>query len=326
MQGLNAFQLSDALKAAIDLKVFTVIGAGERTVEAIAKACQTSTKGMRVLCDFLVIQEFLTKDGQQYGLAPDAAAFLDEKSPAYLGATSRFLLDVEKRRAFEQLADVVRKGGSTLHKAGDTIAHDDPRWEEFARTMMPMMRPSANSIARLIDAAGGAPMKVLDLAAGHGLFGITIQQQNPNATVYALDWPSVLRVARQNVEKAGVAERWHAIEGSAFEVDFGHDYDVVMITNFLHHFSPETIDQLLGKVRNALKPDGVVVTLEHIPNEDRVTPRDAAQFALMMLAMTDEGDAYTFAQYEVMFRKAGFSRNELQRPEGERGAVVLSRR
>lgn len=326
MQGLNGFQLSAALKTAIDLSVFTAIGAGLRTSEALAQHCEASPKGMRVLCDFLVIHQFLTKTDSQYALAPDTAAFLDKSSPGYLGGTTRFLLSEEKLRAFENLTDVVRKGGSVINKANDTISTDDPRWTEFARSMMPMMRPSAKTIARLIDAPAGAPAKVLDLAAGHGLFGITIAQQNPNATVHALDWPSVLRVARENAEKAGVAERWNAIEGSAFEVDFGRDYDVILITNFLHHFNPETVDALLRKVRAALKPDGVAVTLEHIPNDDRVTPRDAAAFAIMMLAMTAEGEAYTFAQYEAMFRKAGFENNQLHRPEGERGAVILSRR
>lgn len=325
MQGLNAFQLSYALKAAIDLNVFTAIGAGKQTVEALAEHCETSTKGMRVLCDFLVIHEFLGKDGQRYGLAPDTAVFLDKSSPGYLGGTAAFLVGEEKRRAFENLADVIRKGGSVLHEAGDAISTDDSRWEEFARSMMPIMRPSARTIAALVDAQGGAPLKVLDIAAGHGLFGITIAQRNPNATVYALDWPSVLRIARKHATDAGVAERWHAIEGSAFEVDFGRDYDVVLLTNFLHHFNPDTIDELLRKVRDAMKPGAMVVTLEFIPNDDRVTPRDAALFAIMMLAMTAEGDAYTFAQYEAMLRKAGFSENALHRPEGERGAIIVSR-
>lgn len=325
MQGLNAFQISSALKAALDLNVFTAIGAGVRTAEALAERCETSVKGMRVLCDFLVIHEFLSKESAQYALSPDTAAFLDRNSAGYLGDTARFLLSEEKIRAFENLTAAIRKGGSIIHKAGDTIAKDDPRWAEFARSMMPLMRPSARTIARLLDAPGCGPCKVLDLAAGHGLFGITIAQQNPHAAIYALDWTSVLRIAREHATEAGVVERWNAIEGSAFEVDFGQDYDVILITNFLHHFNPETVDTLLRKVRAALKPGGVAVTLEHIPNDDRVTPRDAASFAIMMLAMTEEGEAYTFAQYDAMLRKAGFERNTLHRPEGERGAVILSR-
>lgn len=169
-------------------------------------------------------------------------------------------------------------------------------------------------------------MKVLDLAAGHGLFGIAIARRNPNATVYALDWPSVLEIAREHALSAGVLERWHAIEGSAFEVEFGNDYDAVLITNFHHHFNPQVIEGLMRKVHGCLKPDGVVVTLEFVPNEDRVTPPDAAGFSMIMLASTAEGDAYTFAEYDAMYRNCGFSRNEMTRLERSAQAVILSRR
>lgn len=167
---------------------------------------------------------------------------------------------------------------------------------------------------------------MLDIAAGHGLFGITIARHNPQAQIYALDWANVLEIAREHALSAGVLERWHAMEGSAFEVEFGGDYDVVLITNFHHHFNPQVIEGLMRKVHACLKPDGVVVTLEFVPNEDRVTPPDAAGFSMVMLASTAEGDAYTFAEYDAMYKNCGFSRNEMTRLERSAQAVILSRR
>jgi 2-polyprenyl-3-methyl-5-hydroxy-6-metoxy-1,4-benzoquinol methylase len=192
--------------------------------------------------------------------------------------------------------------------------------------MLAMMAPAAEGIAGLVQAHNGSPMKVLDLAAGHGLFGISIARHNPNAVVHAVDWPSVLEIAREHAMSAGVAERWHELEGSAFEVEFGTGYDVVLITNFHHHFNRDTIETLMRKVHGALKPDGVVVTLEFVPNEDRVSPREPATFAMIMLATTAEGDAYTFAEYDEMYRNSGFSRNELFRLENAPEAVILSRK
>lgn len=206
------------------------------------------------------------------------------------------------------------------------MSRENPVWEDFARSMMAMMRPAAEAMAGMVQADAGAPMKVLDLAAGHGLFGITIARRNPNAAIHAVDWTSVLDIAREHATSAGVLERWHTIEGSAFEVEFGVDYDVVLITNFHHHFHPAVIESLMRKVHGALKPDGVVVTLEFVPNDDRVTPPDAATFPMIMLATTPEGDAYTFAQYDEMYKNCGFSRNEMHRVEQSPEAVILSRR
>ena len=84
-----------------------------------------------------------------------------------------------------------------------------------------------------------------------------------------------------------------------------------MLTNILHHFDVPTCEKLMRRVHAALKPGGKAVTLEFVPNEDRVTPPMAAAFSLVMLAGTDAGDAYTFAQYEKMFRNAGFAKTTL---------------
>ena len=108
-----------------------------------------------------------------------------------------------------------------------------------------------------------------------------------------------------------MASRFSSIPGSAFDVHFGTGYDLVLLTNFLHHFDPATCERLLRKVHASLNDDGRAVTLEFVPNEDRVSPAVPAQFSLMMLGGTDRGDAYTFGELERMFRNAGFRRSEL---------------
>lgn len=325
MQALNAYQFSAVMKAAIELDVFSAIAAGQTTVEEIAAHCKASHKGIRVLCDFLTVKEFLTKEGSRYQLSRDAAAFLDKKSPTYAGGMAAFLLGGRKREAFDNLADAIRKGGTVLEESSHAMTKESTEWKDFARSMMAAMAVPAKAIANLVNGHAGTPEKVLDLAAGHGLFGITVARSNPAAAIYAVDWPNVLDVAREHAAEAGVSGRWHALPGSAFEVEFGSGYDIVLLTNFLHHFGPEKAGILLRKIRGSVKPDGVVATLEFVPNEDRVTPPDAASFAVMMLAMTKDGDAYTFAEYEQMFKQAGFGRNELHRIEGARGSVILSR-
>jgi ubiquinone/menaquinone biosynthesis C-methylase UbiE len=158
----------------------------------------------------------------------------------------------------------------------------------------------------------GRGVKVLDVAAGHGLYGVAFAQRFPEASVVALDWPAVLEVAKENARAAGVAERYGVIEGSAFDAEFGEGYDLVLLTNFLHHFDPPTCETLLRKVRAALKDGGRALTLEFVPNEDRVTPPVSAAFSLTMLAGTPGGDAYTFPELERMFANAGFEGSELR--------------
>ena len=319
---LNAYQRTRALKGAIELDLFTAIGEGNTSAKALAARCQASDRGIRILCDYLVVIEFLVKDGKQYRLTPDSAMFLDRRSPAYMGTAERFLTSPSLLDSFTDMAGVVRKGG-TLGGNG-TMEPEHPIWVEFARAMAPLVAMPAQLMAAILGASQGKPSKVLDIAAGHGTFGITIAKQNPNATIFAVDWPKVLDVATENAQKAGVAGRHHTIPGSAFDVDLGTGYDIVLLTNFLHHFDPPTCEKLLRKIRAASVPGARVATLEFVPNEDRISPPTAAAFSLIMLASTEHGDAYTFAELDQMFKNAGFSRSELHELPPGPGRLVIS--
>jgi|SRR5882672_1136956 len=321
-QTINAYQRTEGLKAAIELQVFTAIGEGNATAPEIAKRCEASERGTRILCDFLCIMGFLNKDGSRYSLTPDSAMFLDKRSPAYLGGAIEFISSPMITEPFRDFTELVRKGGTTLADGG-TIAPENPVWVKFARAMAPMMALPAQLTAKLVDPTADRKLKILDIAAGHGLYGLAFAKNNPQASIVALDWPNVLEVAKENARNAGVDDRYSTIEGSAFDVDYGAGYDLILLTNFLHHFDPPTNETLLRKVHAALAENGRAVTLEFVPNEDRISPPDAAAFSLMMLGTTPAGDAYTFPELERMFANAGFSRSEIhQLPPSIQQAVI----
>ncbi len=306
----------------MELELFTAIGEGNRTVDALAKRCGTSTRGIRILCDYLAVQGLLTKTESGYGLTPDSAAFLDQRSPAYMGDALLFLNNPAIVSGFDNMAEVVRRG-TTLKAGSSMVEGEDPVWVEFARSMTPIVRAAAEFIGDL--AATAAPQRVLDIAAGHGLFGIAIARRNPQAQITPVDWPPVLEVAIANAQAAGVAGRYHPIAGDAFEADFGGGYDTILLTNFLHHFDVATCEGLLRKIRASLAPEGKVYTLEFVPNADRISPPIPATFSLVMLANTPAGDAYTFDQLRAMFAAAGFERSELiPVPKAPQSLVVSS--
>ncbi len=306
-QMLNAHQQTEALRAAIELGVFAQLGRASATAEQLAESCSASLRGIRILCDFLTVCGLLEKTDSVYGNSPTAAMFLDPASPACIATTARFLGLPEFRDPFRQLADIVRDGRTSMHGEG-TVEPENPVWVEFAHSMAPMMAPLAAPLGAIVLEGRTTPMDVLDIAAGHGLFGIEVARQNPNAHITALDWSAVLEVAQANARKAGVADRVKSLPGSAFDVDFGGPYDEILLTNFLHHFDVERIIAMLAKVRAALKPGGRAAILEFVPNEDRVSPPMAAAFALIMLASTAHGDAYTLHEYTQMAQAAGYAR------------------
>ena len=306
---LNGFQRATGLKAAIELEIFTLIGAGAVTAAELAKRANTSEKGMRILCDFMTIQGFLTKQDSVYGLTPDAAVFLDKKSPAYIGSIAFFLVHPVHMANYMDVTGAVRKGGAVSEHGN--MGPEAPIWVDFAKFMAPVSAMGAAALAQIVNTPGQS-MKVLDIAAGPGAYGIAIAKLNPKAEVYGLDWKNVLELSTEHARQAGVGDRYHGIAGSAFDVDMGSGYDLVLLPNFLHHFDHATNVKLLKRVRAALKPGGRLATVEFVPNDDRITPLMAAGFSMMMLGSTEGGDAYTFKELDAMFRDAGFGESTAQ--------------
>ena len=303
---MQAIHRTASLKAAIELDVFRAVGEGPGDVPSIARHCNASERGIRILCDFLVINGVLAKEGHSYKHTPTSAAFLDPQSPSCLASTAYFLGNDAMQAPLHHLAQVVRDGRTSLPGDG-SVEPENPIWVQFAETMAPMMGPLAGPLGAVVLEGHEGPMHVLDIAAGHGLFGIEIAKQKKDAHVTGLDWAPVLRVALKNAEKAGVHDRYDMLPGSAFDVDFGGPYDAVLLTNFLHHFDKPTCVGLLKKARSALKPGGRAATLEFVPNEDRVSPPQAAAFSMVMLTTTPAGDAYTFSELSSMYDEAGFT-------------------
>lgn len=317
---LNAFQRTEALRAGIELDLFTHIATGKHTAAELASACDASPRGVRILADALTILGFLTKSGERYGLTLDSETFLCRNSPAYLGSVTQFLLTPDLKDCFAHLTEAVRHGGTASQ---GTVSHDNPIWVAFARAMGAMMQMPARMLTELIGGDRQQPLRVLDVAAGHGLFGITVAQEYPQAHITALDWPKVLAVASENAHRLGVSDRHTLKPGSAFDTDWGGPYDIVLLTNFLHHFDSPTCEQLAAKAFAALASGGRALTLEFVPEPDRVSPPATALFALTMLATTPHGDAYTFGEYEKLFASVGFARSEFHSlPPTPQQAVV----
>lgn len=145
---VNAYQRTAALHAAVDLEVFTAVGQGLETVEDLARRCQASQRAIRILCDYLTVIGFLTKEGGRYRLTADSAVLLDSRSPGYLGGILGFINTPELTAAFGSLTEVVRRG-TTLMQGADVVDAEDPVWEEFARSIFRAAGFSRNELVQV---------------------------------------------------------------------------------------------------------------------------------------------------------------------------------
>ena len=167
---LQAHQRTAALKAAIDLDVFRALGEGPGGVASIARHCAASERGIRILCDFLTISGVLVKQDGCYRHTPASAAFLDPRSPSCLASIAQFLGNPAMREPYDHLAQIVRTGRTVMPDDG-SVEPENPIWVQFAEAMAPMMAPMVGPLGAVVLEGHTGLMRVLDIAAGHGLFG-----------------------------------------------------------------------------------------------------------------------------------------------------------
>lgn len=307
-----------AFETAIELDLFSAVhslGASAKA-EKVAETLSLPARSTRILLDYLTVVGFFTKANGVYSCTPSTAVFLVKSSPQYMGGMVQFILSPALLEGFGQLTAAVRQGRTQLGPEGSMAKNDNKgheMWVAFAKSMAPMAKAAGPVVAATpsVMPDANAPVTVLDVAAGHGYYGIAFAKANKNARVTFQDWAPVLEVAMEHAKLEGVDDRCDTLPGSAFEVHLQHNhYDIILLTNFLHHFSFETNVALAKRLFSALKPGGRLVTVDFVVNEDRISPPSAAMFPLSMLASTVDGDVYTQAQFTSMFSEAGFSQTE----------------
>ena len=172
-----------------------------------------------------------------------------------------------------------------------------------------------------------SPAQILDVAVGSGVYGFSALQRYPRARLTSLDWPNVLEHARKIAERRGVADRVTWLPGSAFDAPLPQaHFDAVIVSHFFHHFSLEENVKLAKRLAAALKPGGQLVVHEFVPDDARATHQQALTFAVVMLATTLHGNAYTLAEYRRVLEAAGFRDLSITPIEIGGSAVLAARR
>jgi ubiquinone/menaquinone biosynthesis C-methylase UbiE len=299
-----AFIKSGLLTTALQLELFTHIAHGQRTVAAIAAAAHADERAIRIVLDALTALGLLTKTGDQYGLDPLVETMLVKDSPAYAGAFTRVTLNPRLWGAIGRLGEIVRTG-QVPEAMVDVPEHEF--WVEFSEASEGISQIGANAVADQLVLDPARPAELLDVAVGSGVYGFTALERYPRARLTSLDWSNVLANARKVAERRGVADRVTWLPGSAFDTPLpAAHFDAIIMSHFLHHFSLDENGAFLRRLFAALKPGGQLLVHEFVPDDARTAHQPALLFAVIMLATTAKGNAYTLAEYRRLLENAGY--------------------
>ncbi len=314
------FTRTEILKTAVELDVFTQIERGRTSPHSLAEAIGASERGLRILLNALVGLSVLKKTGEQYQLSEGARRFLCKNSPAYMG---EWLLHVnEMMPAWAHLTEVVRTGQPYRQVEGD-----GERGEFFARIvagLFTMNAPGAQAAAKaMVGRRSG--LRVLDIGAGSGVWGIAFAQEDPQARVTLVDVPKVLPIAKQFVAQHGLEDRFQYLAGNFREVDLGKEqHDVAILGHICHSEGARNTQTLFRRIRQALKPGGRLLIAEFLADEERRSALFPLIFAVNMLVNTEEGDTFTLSELRTWLTEAGFKSVETLEAPAPSPLIVAS--
>lgn len=289
------------LEAAVRHKLFDALSSGPKTAEQVAAETGVSRRGAKAVLGALVGLEVLTRRSDQFALTPEAETFLVSSSPAYRGGlfqhASKQLIP-----GWLHLTETLKTGQP--EKTVNTQAEGAEFFRQFVEDLFSLNAAASRKLANHLNLSG--PIKVLDIAAGSGVWSIPIAQKDPAARVTVVDWPEVIPVCQKVTAKHGVADRYSYIPGDILTVDFGTGYNIATLGHILHSEGVERSKKLLKKVYDALAPGGTIVIAEMVPNDERSGPPFPMLFGVNMLLHTTEGDVFTFAQMTDWLSAIGY--------------------
>ncbi len=288
--------------AAIKNGYFDALKIRPASVAVVARITRTDARAARMVLDELTAEGLVKKSGSQYGLAPEAALYLTADSP--VGMTGLLAHTGDLVENWMKLGDVMRSGKPVVE------LNDIKQGEEFFRMLVRGLfscsYASANLLLSKVPLSRTAPLRVLDVAGGSAAWSLPFIQRYPKATGVVADLPGVLPVAREFVEKFGVADRYDDIAGNIRETAFGkNSFDLIILGHICHSEGAKWSKRLIRKCAAALKPGGRLIIPDMIPNDLRTGPVFPLLFAINMLLNTRDGDTFTPADYKEWVKAAG---------------------
>ncbi|HXX41772.1 MAG TPA: class I SAM-dependent methyltransferase, partial [Chthoniobacterales bacterium] len=266
MQFSFAYAPPIVIGAAVDSKIFDSLATGAKSIEEVAKQTGASIRGLRAIMNALVGLELLGKERNgKYSLTPESERFLVRGKPGtFAGFFS--MNRVRLMQNWMKLDEIVRTGRPAM--AVNQEAEGTEFFSELVENIMPMSFIAARALADHLGIGDAkSDVQVLDLAAGSGVWGISLAQKSPHVRVTAVDWSGMIPTTKKITQKFGVSDRFRFMEGDLLEADFGSGYDIATLGHILHSEGEDRSRKLLKKTFGALKSGGTIAIAEWLVND-----------------------------------------------------------
>ena len=307
------------IMAGVRLGLFESLAQEPRSAASMAAALRLDESCLDLLLRTLVFCGYLTVEGDRFALSALGRKSMVSGAPREL---TGFVQWNYTQWAFaEHLESLVRTGkGLAFHET----LQDADAWGHYQKAMLETARFDAPVLARHVPVREGAT-RLLDLGGSHGLMGATLCRKHQPMRSTVLDLPAAIEHARALALREGIDDVVEHRAGDLTRDDIGEGWDVVLLSNILHHFQPEQIVNILTRARRAMAPDGTVAIWE-IERPKRSAPPSEGDGVALFFRLTSTAGAYNGAEHAAWLESAGFDRTKIVKPRLSPGNVLVHAR
>ena len=300
------FMASKALFAALNLDLFSRLGGGPKSLDALAAETGIASTRLLALLTACVSVGLLENAPGGYANAPASAAYLVRSAPAYFGDYYRLQIDRQLYPALTRLDDALR--GERVDFYG--LMEDAVEAERFSAAQDAGSRGPARVLAKLVDLDGCATL--LDVGGGTGAFSVALCRRYPALRATILDFPNVRPLAERAIAAAGLGDRITFVGGDALRTTWPAFQDVVVASYLLSAIAATNGDRLLAQAFRVLRPGGRLIVHDFMVEDDRGGPASAALWLLAAIVMDPEAPSLTPGSVTTVMTRHGLTEVAVQ--------------
>jgi len=328
MQTATAFWASKVLLTAVEFDLFSVLGDGSMTASQLGETLELHLRGTYDFFDALVALNFLDRDGDgpegRYKNTPETGAFLDKKSPTYIGGMPE-MLNARLFGFWNHLGTALKTG----QPQNEVKIHGKPFFEElyasearlgqFLEAMSGIQAANFHQLAEKFDFS--RYNTVSDIGGALGLLSRILGAHHEHLSFTTFDLPPVAPLAQKHIDDAGMADRITVAAGDFF-VDDLPKADVITMGNILHDWNLEKKKILIKNAYDALPEGGAFIVIENLIDDARRKNTFGLLMSLNMLIELGDGFDYTEADFRAWCSEMGFKRFEIIALAGPASAAI----
>jgi SAM-dependent methyltransferase len=294
-----SFMRARAIMVGVKLGIFDVLVAGDHSASDVASRCGTSVAATEKLLNALVGSDYLRFARGKYALSAVARKWVTRDSPQSI--RDKVLFEFIEWTLVEHFEDFVRTGQPLdMHRS---ISKEG--WGDYQRAMRALSGLTAQEIIRRTPIPTGATT-MLDVGGSHGFVSVAVCRRYPNLQAVILDLPEAVTHAAPILAKEEMGNRVIHRPGDALRDDLGTNaWDVVYVSQLLHHFDEPTNREFARRVARALKPGGLFIILEMVRPS---SPQDAGQVGALLdlyFALTSQSGTWSIEEMSTWQSDAG---------------------